>query len=61
MRNLGDLGNLYNTQDIILLTEIIESRFQAMQNTYGFNPRKCDSASSISGCIEREMSKIILA
>ena len=32
MKNLGDLNDLYNTQDIILLTEIIESRFQAMQN-----------------------------
>ena len=32
-----------------------------MQNTYGFNPRKFNSASSMSGCIEREMSKSILA
>ena len=31
-----------------------------MQNTCGFNPRKCNSASSISGCIEKEMSKVIL-
>ena len=61
MRNLGDLNDLYNTQYVILLSEIIESQFQAMQNTYGFNPRKCNSASSMSGCIEREMSKIILA
>ena len=69
MRNLGDLNDLYNTQDEILLTEIIERRlflaviggFQAMQNTYGFNPRKRNSASLMSGCIEREMSKIILA
>ena len=61
MRNLGDLNDLYNTQDIILLIEIIEHRFQAIQNTYGFNPRRCNSASSMSGCIEREMSKIILA
>ena len=60
MRNLGDLSDLYHTEDVILLTEIIESRFQAMQNTYDFNPRKCNSASSMSGCIEREMSKIIL-
>ena len=37
MRHLGNLNNLYNTQDVILLTEIIESRFQALQNTYGFN------------------------
>ena len=61
MRNLGDLKELYSTQDVILLSEIIESRFQVMQNTYKFNPRKCNSASSMSGCIEREMSKIILA
>ena len=61
MRNLGDLNDLYNTQDVILLTEITESRFEAMKNTYGFNGRKCNSASSMSGCIEREMSKIIVA
>ena len=55
MRNLGDLNDLCNTQDVILLCEILESKFQAMQNTYGFNPRKCSSASTMSGCIEREM------
>ena len=60
IRNLGDLNNLYNTQGVILLTETIESQFQNMQNTYGFNPRRCTSASSMSGCIEREMSKVIL-
>ena len=38
MRNLGDLNDLYNTQDVILLCEILESSFQAMQNIYGFNP-----------------------
>ena len=61
MRNLGDLNDLYNSQDVILLTETIENCFQAMQNAYGFNLRKFNSASSMSGCIEREMSKIILA
>ena len=61
IRNLGDLNDLYKAQNVILLTEIIDSRFQAMQDTYGFNPRKCNSASSMSSCIEREMSKIILA
>ena len=61
MKNLGDLNDLYNTQDVILLIEIIESRFQAMQNTYGFNPRRCNSASSLSGWIKRVMSKVILA
>ena len=61
MRNLGDLNDLYNVQDVILLCEIIENRFQIMQDTYGFNPKKYNSASSMSGCIEREMSKIVLA
>ena len=60
MRNLGDLNDLYNTQDVILLCEILENRFQAMHNTYGFNPRKCNSASTMSGYIEREMSKVII-
>ena len=45
---------------MILLCEILESRFQAMQKTYGFSPIKCNSASTMSGCIEREMSKVII-
>ena len=61
MRNLGDLNSSYNAQDFILLCDIIENRFQAMQDAYEFNPRRCNSASSMTGCIEREMSKIILA
>ena len=61
MRNLGDLNDLYNAQNVILLCEIIESRFQMMNDKYGFNPKKWNSASSMSGCIEREMSRIILA
>ena len=60
MRNLGDLNDLYNTQDVILLCEILESRLQVMQNTYGFNPRKCNLVSTMSDCIEREMSKVII-
>ena len=53
MRNIGYLNDLYNTQDVILLTEKIESRFEVMKNTCGFNPRKCNSASAMSSCIER--------
>ena len=61
MRNLGDTNDLYNSQDVFLLCETIENRFQIMNDTYGFNPRKCNSASSMSSYIEREMSRIILA
>ena len=61
MRNLGDMNDLYNMQDVILLCEIIENRFQLMHNRYGFNSRKCNSASSLSGSIERDLSKVIIA
>ena len=32
-----------------------------MQEENGFNPRKCNSASTLSGCIERERSNVIIA
>ena len=46
MRNLGDMNDLYNAQDVILLLEIVENRFQIMYKKFGFNPRKCSSAST---------------
>ena len=57
MINLSDLNDLYNAQDVIILLEIIENRFQSMQD----NPRIINSASKLSGCIRREKSKCILA
>ena len=58
MRHLSDLNDLYNAQDVIILLEIIENRFQSMQ---GYNPRIINSASKLSGCIQREKAKCILA
>ena len=58
LQNLTDLNDLYNAQDVILLLEIIENRFQEMQNECGYNPRKVNSASKLSGYIQREQSKI---
>ena len=60
MRNLGDMNDLYNVQDVILLCEIIENRFQLMYEKFGHNPRKCNSASTLSGRIQRELSKVII-
>ena len=51
MCNLSDMNDLYNFQDVALLCEIVENRFQAMQNECGYNPRKCNSASTLSGWI----------
>ena len=61
MRDLSDLNDLYNAQDVILLCEIMKNRFQAMYDKTMNNPGKCNSASKLSGCIQREQSKIILA
>ena len=61
MRNLGDMNDLYNMQDVILLCEIMENRFQKMQDKFGFNPRKCNSASTFSGCVQRNQSKVIIS
>ena len=61
MINLSDLNDLYNVQDVISLMVIIENRFQEMQNETGYNPRKINSASKLSSCIQREQSKCILA
>ena len=54
MRDLSDLNDLYNAQDVILLLEIIENRFQAMYNKSMYNLRKCNLASKLSGSIQRE-------
>ena len=61
MRNLSDLNDLYNAQDIIILLEIIENRFQSMQDKSGYNPRIITSASKLSSCIQREQSKCNIA
>ena len=61
MRNLGDMNDLYNMQDVILLCEIIENRFEKMHKKFGFNPRNCNSASTLSGCVQRNQSKVIIA
>ena len=63
MRNVSDMNDLYNAQDDILMCEIIESRFQLMQDKYSFNPRKSNSVSTFSGSLERErdLSEIIIS
>ena len=51
-----NMNDLYNAQDVLLLCGIIEHRFELMLDKYGFNPRKCNSASTFSGSLERERS-----
>ena len=61
IRDMSDLNELYDAHNVILLCEIFKNRFQAMFEKSGYNPIKCNSASKLSGCIQREQSKVILA
>ena len=61
MRNLNNMNGLYNFQDVCLLREIIENSFEVMYKIYDCNPRRFNSASLLSGCFERDISKIIIA
>ena len=61
MRDMSHLNDLYNAQDVTLLCEIFENRFQIMYKKSMCNPRKVNPASKLSGCIQKEQSKVILA
>ena len=55
--NLGELNRLYNFQDTIILCKIFEQRSELLKEIFKYNPRKCNSASSFSGCVHRDKSK----
>ena len=61
MRDMSDLNDLYNAQDVILFCEISENRFQVVFETSDLNPRKCNSASNLSGFVQRDQYKVSLA
>ena len=59
MRNIGDLNDLFNFQDTIILCEVFESRALIMNKKYKNNPRRCNSASTL-WLYPRNQSKIII-
>ena len=61
LRTLGDLNRIYNFQDKAILSEIFEQRASLLQKLFEFNARKCNSASSFSGCVQRFKSKCCIA
>ena len=58
--DMSDLNDLYNAQNVIFLCKIFENQFQIMYRKNMYNPRKVNSASKFSGCIQKEQSKVIL-
>ena len=61
LKKLPELNDIYNFQDTIILCKIFENRAKDMTRRFSYNPRKCTSASSLSGCIHLFFSKAIIA
>ena len=61
LKTLGDLNKIYNFQDTTILCEIFEQRANLLQKLFKYNPRKCNSASDFSGCVQRLKSKCCIA
>ena len=51
------MNKIYNIPDTLILCEIFEQRSILLEKLFKFNPRKCNSASSFSGCAQRNKSK----
>ena len=61
LKNLGELNEIYNFQDTIILCEIFEQRSEHLQKLFKYNRRKCNSASSFSSCVHIDKSKCLVA
>ena len=57
LNKLSELNDIYNFQDTLILCEIFENRATEMSKRFPYNPRKCTSASTLSRCIHRYLSK----
>ena len=53
MRNLSNLNDIYNVQEVIILTVILKYSCQKIKDDISFNPRCFTSASTLSSAIER--------
>ena len=61
MRNLSDENDLYSFQDTCLLCKIVENWSETIHRICWLIPRKCNSASALSGWIQKVMSKVVLS
>ena len=61
LSNVGELNQIYNFQDTIILCKIFEQHSSLLQKIFKYSPRKCNRASSVSGCIHRNKSKCCIA
>lgn len=56
LKDLGELNKIYNFQDTRILCEIFEQRSEQFQKLFKYSFRRCNSESSFSACVHREVS-----
>ena len=61
LKDLGELNKIYNFPDTIILCEIFEKRSEHLKKLFKYDPCKCNSASSFSGCVNRDVIKCMIA
>ena len=61
LSSFGELNQIYNFQDTIILCKIFEQRSDMLKKIFQYNPRKCNTASIVSGCVHRNKSKCFIA
>ena len=61
LENLGELSKLYNFQGTIIFCKIFENQSHQLQKLFKYNHKKCNSASSFSGCVHKDKSKCLIA
>ena len=61
LKKFSNLHDIYNFQNKIILCKIFENRAKEMTRKFPYNPRKCTSDSSLSGCIHQYLSKVIIS
>ena len=61
LSNLGELIQIQIFQDTITLCKIFEQRSSLLQKIFSYNPRKCNTASTFTGCVHRSKSKCCIA
>ena len=59
LKTLGDSNRIYNFQDTAILCEVFEQRFSLLQKLFKYNTKKCNSASSFSGCVQRLKANVV--
>ena len=61
LKTLADFNRIYNFQNTAILCEIFEQRSSLLQKLFKCNAKKCNSASSFLGCVQRLKSKCCIA